>query len=131
MFWVQFGRDNDDQVFCTKFPKTEFDIRWSKRIIRNGGYNKIAVVQFHYFTYEEKYDWDFKKELEKMFYDKSVEEIERISKLLQVVSHFNKYDILEEKFHNNREEKYETLLQDLVREISEEDADNVIPEELL
>lgn len=131
MLWIYFGRDKDDQMFCTKFPKTEFSINWSKRIIKNGEYNKIAEVEFRYFTYEEKYDWDFKKELEKMFYDKSVEEIERISELLEVVNCYRKYDILEERFHNSQEEKYETILQDLVREIFEEDIDNMIPKGLL
>lgn len=131
MFWIHFGRDNDDQVFCAKFPQTEFSIRWSKRIMRNGGYNKIAEVKYRYFTYEEKHDWDFKKELEKIFYDKSVDEIERISELLQVIGYFNKYDILEERFHNSQEENYEAILQNLVREIFEEDNDNMIPERLL
>lgn len=131
MLWVYFGKNKDELVCCTTFPKTELSINYVKRMIKHGGHGDVIQVEFKYFTYKEKYDWDFKKELTKMFYNKSVEEIERISELLQAINYFRKYDILEERFHNGQEENYEVILQNLVREISEEDTDHMIPEKLL
>ncbi len=85
MLWVHFGKNKEEVILCTKFPKTKFKFTWTKRIIEHEKYEKVVEVQFSDFAYKEKYDWDFKAELAKMIYDKSVEQIERIAEQLEII----------------------------------------------
>ena len=71
-----------------------------------------------------------------MFFDKSVDEIQKIVEQVGVVTYVKMLDVLEEKMYVAKQketgEKYEDILQGLIRKIYEKDERGyLIPEELL
>lgn len=137
---VKFHKDNaaeDEKPVVKSFPDTEFAINVLKRELNWNNYDKIVDVEIDFFpTYEVKHDWAFKEEIRQMFFSKSVDEIQKIVEQVGVVTYVKMLDVLEEKMYVAKQkgtgEKYEDILQGLIRKIYEKDERGyLIPEELL
>lgn len=137
---VKFHKDNaaeDEKPVVKSFPDTEFAINVLKRELNWNNYDKIVDVEIDFFpTYKVKHDWEFKEEIRQMFFDKSVDEIQKIVEQVGVVTYVKMLDVLEEKMYVAKQketgEKYEDIIQGLIRKIYEKDERGyLIPEELL
>ena len=154
MFWVEYARKNEDGTFLSKemtdkdtpiedlvhmtnFPNTEFMLNWYEKVFLRKGSKPYKVSFGSLFEGElfQGKEYTFITDFEKLVISKeSVEEINELAEMFEVIYITRKMDLLEENYRKMAiAESMEHILHMALKGIVEEAEhyQEIIPERLL